>query len=410
MTTLTVSQRGQQVIASPIRKFLPLMQDAQKRGIRVYQLNTGDPDLTVPDAFFDAIRTYASRNLHYAPSPGIAEHVAAWIRYYQQFDIQLEPKNIIPTVGCAEAILLALMAVADVGDEIMVFEPLYVSYKSFATMIGVTLIPITLKNSDGFALPSLEAIENKITPKTKAVVIINPDNPTGKLWSPDELDVIVTLAQKHQLFIIADETYREIRFQGEASSMLMYTHAREHLILVDSVSKRFSMPGARVGCVVSYNEAIMSAILKFAQARLSVGTLEQCALIPLLENAKTYTDPVKTEYHRRRDIVYNALSKMDGVIAAKPEGAFYIYASLPVDSAENFVRFLIQDFNDHGETVMLSPMSDFYITPDLGRNEIRIAYVLNTTLLERAMVILEKALCAYTGRINTTEETAALAI
>ncbi|MCX7120517.1 MAG: pyridoxal phosphate-dependent aminotransferase [Gammaproteobacteria bacterium] len=400
MTTPGVSQRGQQVIASPIRKFLPLMQDAQQRGIKVHQLNTGDPDLQTPDAFFDAIKSYPSQNLHYAPSPGIAAHVAAWIEYYRQFNVILEPKNIIPTVGCAEAILLALLAVADAGDEILVFEPLYVSYKSFATMIGLTLVPITLKNSDGFALPSMSIIESKITSKTKAIVIINPDNPTGKLWSDEELDVVVAVAKKHHLFIIADETYREIRFSGEASSLLSRDDARNHLILVDSSSKRFSMPGARVGCVASFNLDIMAAILKFAQARLSVGTLEQHALIPLLKNSKEYTNPVCAEYHRRRDIVYRALSTIDGVIASKPEGAFYIYASLPVDSAENFVKFLIRDFNHEGETVMLSPMSDFYITPGLGHTEIRIAYVLNIDLLSRAIDILRMALAVYPGKCD----------
>ncbi|OGT44728.1 MAG: hypothetical protein A3E82_05295 [Gammaproteobacteria bacterium RIFCSPHIGHO2_12_FULL_38_11] len=400
MQTLTVSQRGQRVIASPIRKFLPLMQDAQKRGITVHQLNTGDPDLQTPDAFFEAIKNYSSHNLHYAPSPGIASHVVAWIQYYKQFNVVLKAQNIIPTVGCAEAILLALLAVADSGDEILVFEPLYVSYKSFATMIGVTLIPITLNNSEGFALPEMTVIENKITSKTKAIVVINPDNPTGKLWSDDELDLVITLAKKNNLFIIADETYREIRFKGKASSLLSRIDAREHIIVVDSTSKRFSMPGARVGCIASYNLEIMAAILKFAQARLSVGTLEQLAMIPLLENSKQYTDPVCGEYKRRRDIVYQALSAMEGVVASKPEGAFYIYATLPVDSAENFVRFLIQDFSHQGETVMLSPMSDFYVTPNLGRNEIRIAYVLNINLLMRAMEILQNGLINYPGRAH----------
>lgn len=400
MSTLDISQRGQHVIASPIRKFLPLMQDAQKRGITVHQLNTGDPDLITPSAFFDSLFTYTSRNLHYAPSPGMAAHVAAWIQYYKQFSVFLEPHNIIPTVGCAEAILLALLAVADAGDEILVFEPLYVSYKSFATMIGVTLIPVTLKNSDGFMLPAVDFIESKITRKTKAVVVINPDNPTGKLWLDDELNIIVMLARKHNLFIIADETYREIRFQDEPSSLLSLTVARNHMILVDSVSKRFSMPGARVGCLVSYNADVMTAVLKFAQARLSVGTLEQHALIPLLENSKQHTDAACEEYRKRRDIVYHALSAMPGVVTSKPEGAFYIYASLPVDSAEKFVKFLIQDFHDQGETVMLSPMSDFYITENLGKNEIRIAYVLNAPLLTRAMEILRLALIAYPDKIN----------
>lgn len=402
--TLRVSQRGQNVIASPIRKFLPLMREALKKGVKVYQLNTGDPDLEPPQAFFDTLQTYDRRHLNYAPSPGITEHVAAWIEYYQGFGVELEPKNIIPTVGCAEAILLAMMAVADPGEEILVFEPLYVSYKSFAVMTGIKLNPITLKNELGFALPAVAEIENKITDKTRAIVVINPDNPTGKLWSPEELDMIVAVAKKHNLFIISDETYREIRFKGEPFCLLSRQDAREHIILTDSVSKRYSMPGARVGCIASYNDEIMAAILKFAQARLSVGTLEQLALIPLLKNSRQYTDPVREEYRRRRDVVYNVLSAIPGVTCSKPEGAFYVYASLPVDSAEKFVKFLISEFQDQAETVMLSPMPDFYITPGLGTNEIRIAYVLNIKALQRAMAILQSALLAYSGQLKSSPE------
>lgn len=395
MGQLKISSRGQNVIASPIRKFLPFMRETLARGVKVYQLNTGDPDLDVPKTFFEEIRAYKSKHLNYAPSPGITQHVEAWVQYYEKFDVKLKPKNIIPTVGCAEAILLALMAVADFGDEVVVFEPLYVSYKSFAVMTGIKLNPITLKNDTGFALPSKAEIESKINAKTKAIVIINPDNPTGKLWSDEELDLIIAIAKKHNLFIIADETYREIRFKGEPSCLLSRQDARDNIILVDSVSKRYSMPGARVGCIASYNDEVMNAILKFAQARLSVGTLEQIALIPLLTDSKRYTDPVREEYQRRRDVVYQALSAIPGVTCSKPQGAFYLYASLPVDSAENFVKFLISDFQDNNETVMLSPMPDFYITPGLGKNEIRIAYVLNSEALKRAMGILKAALAAY---------------
>jgi len=393
--TLQISQRGQNVIASPIRKFLPLMQQAEQKGTKVYKLNTGDPDLHVPEAFFEAINTFPSKNLHYAPSPGFPKHVAAWIKYYKAFGLELEPKNIIPTVGCAEAILLAMMAIADTDDEILVFEPLYVSYKSFSVMTGIKLNAVTLKNEEGFVLPSAEELESHITSKTKAIVVINPDNPTGKLWTDVELDVIMAVAKKHNLFVIADETYREIRFKGTPSSMLARKDAQERMILVDSVSKRYSMPGARVGCVVSYNLEVMNAVLKFAQARLSVGTLEQHALIPLLENSKQHTDAVRIEYEKRRDVVYEALTAIPGVICAKPEGAFYLYASLPIDSAEAFVKFLIADFEYQGETVMISPMPDFYMTPGLGKNEIRIAYVLNVEDLKKAMEILRRAIEAY---------------
>ncbi len=361
----------------------------------VYKLNTGDPDLEVPPAFFAAMRGFREKNLNYAPSPGFPAHVAAWVQYYKQFGVRLEAKNIIPTVGCAEAILLAIMAVADAGDELLVFEPLYVSYKSFAVMTGVKLVPVTLHTEDGYALPPAKAIEKKIGPKTKAIVVINPDNPTGKLWSEKELKTIVAIAKKHNLFVIADETYREIRFSGKPSCLLSNTTARENIVLVDSVSKRFSMPGARIGCIASYNESVMTGVLKFAQARLSAGTIEQYALIPLLQNSKRYTEPVRKEYAKRRDVVYAALSSMPGVVCSKPEGAFYIYAKLPVDSAEEFVKFLIRDFHYNNQTVMVSPMPDFYITPGLGKNEIRIAYVLKVPMLKKAMDLLARGLAAY---------------
>ncbi|MBI4250401.1 pyridoxal phosphate-dependent aminotransferase [Candidatus Uhrbacteria bacterium] len=395
MALPSISNRGQAVIASPIRKFLPLMQDTQKKGIHVYKLNTGDPDVAVPQLFFKTLRHYHKKNLSYAPSPGEPDHVAAWIEYYRQWGVNLEPSNIIPTVGCAEAILFAMMAVADVGDEIIVFEPLYVSYKSFAVMIGITLVPITLEVEKGLRLPPLAKIAERLSPKTKAIVVINPDNPTGKLWTAKELKRIIRFARLHNIFLIADETYREICFTGKPSCMLSYPQTREHVILVDSVSKRYSMPGARVGCLISYNQALMQSVLKFAQARLSVGTLEQYALIPVLRHSKALTTPVRREYQKRRDVVYAALSRMPGVVCGKPEGAFYIIVKLPIGSAEEFVKFLIRDFSYHNETIMVSPLQDFYITPGLGRNEIRIAYVLNAAALKRAMKIFAKGLVAY---------------
>ena len=393
-----ISNRGANVIASPLRKFLPFMYETQNQGVKVYKMSAGDPDLEVPEDFFKEIRNYTSPNLPYAPSPGIPEHINAWIKYYKNFGVEIEPKNIIPTVGCAEAIMLALMVAAGVGEEVLVFEPLYVSYKSYATMIGINLVPVTLKTADGFAMPAEADIEAKIGPKTKAIVIINPDNPTGKLWSDDELKRIIAIANKHNIFVIADETYREIRFDGRVSCMLSMPEARESVILIDSVSKRYSMPGARVGSLVSYNMDVMGAVLRFAQARLSVGTLEQIALIPLISDSKKYTDPVVAEYKKRCDVVYNALKDVPGIMITKPMGAFYLYAALPIDSAEEFVKFMIRDFRDNNETIKISPMPDFYMTPGLGVNEIRIAYVLNVTDLARSMEILKKGLEAYPGR------------
>ncbi|MBM3256729.1 MAG: pyridoxal phosphate-dependent aminotransferase [Candidatus Liptonbacteria bacterium] len=396
--TPRISKRGEKVMFSPIRKYMPLMDEAEKRGVHVYRLNTGDPDILPPPAFHKGIKAHAKGNLKYAPSTGIPEHVEAWIEYYKKLGVSLEPKNIIPTVGCAEAILFAMQAAADPGDEIIVFEPVYVSYKSFSVMTGIKLVPVLLDLEKNFALPPVSEIEKKITKKTRAIVVVNPDNPTGKLWSEKELSSIVGLAKKHGLFIIADETYREIRFSGKPHTLLSEKSASEHVIVTDSASKRFSLPGARVGAVVSLNDSVMQAVLKFAQARLSVGTLEQKALIPLLREAHTLTVSLKKEYLKRRDAVYAALSAIPGVKCSKPEGAFYIYARLPVESAEEFVKFLIKDFNYKGETVAVSPMADFYITPGLGKNEIRIAYVLSVPKLKRAMEILACALAAYNNR------------
>ena len=408
MPLLSISHRGQNVIASPLRKFLPLMQAARKRGVIVYTLNTGDPDLPMPRPFVSALHSSITRHLNYAPSPGIPEHVAAWIHYYRQFGVNLAPEQIIPTVGGAEAILLALLAATDAGDEVIIFEPSYVSYRSFSMMCGITLVPVTLKTTNGFALPGAREIERRISRKTKVIVIINPDNPTGKLWSAAELNTILRIAAKRRLFVISDETYREIRFSGHPSCLLSTRIARDQVIVVDSVSKRFSMPGARIGCIASFHADLMSAVLKFAQARLSAGTLEQLALIPLLHHSRRYTDPIVKEYKRRRDVVYNALASIPGVVVSRPGGAFYLFARLPVDSAEQFVIFMIRDFQHKGQTVMVSPMQDFYITPGLGRDEIRIAYILNVPTLKKAMEVFKQGLAAYQENMRRCSATRAM--
>ncbi len=400
MKKLHLSNRAQKVIASPIRKFLPLILEAEKRGVKVFKINVGDPDLEVPPAFFKAVKGYQPKTLGYAPSPGIAEHTAAWQKYYRQFGANLNLENIIPTVGGAEAILLALQAVADPGEEIIVFEPLYSSYKSFSVMSGIKAVPIRLDLKKNFALPKQQEIEKKISRLTRAIVIINPDNPTGKLWSRAELLTILRIARKYGLFVISDETYREIRFSGRSYCMLSEKSGRNNIILVDSVSKRFSMPGARIGCVASHNLAVMKAVLKFAQARLSVGTLEQLGTIPLLGNSKIYTDKVRKEYQKRRDVVYGALKKMPGVVCHKSQGAFYVAVKLPVKNAEDFVKFMLKDFSFKGQTVMVTPMEDFYITKGQGKSEIRIAYVLNTSKLAKAMEVLKKGLEEYCRRYH----------
>lgn len=392
---LKVSQRTQQLLASPIRKFLPLVREAEKKGIKVFKINVGDPDIAPPVQFLQTIKKYSQKNIGYAPSPGILPHVLAWQKYYAGFGVKLKPENIIPTVGGAEAILLAMLTVANPKDEILVFEPLYTSYKGFATMANIKLVPVTLKIENNFALPEETEIVKKITKKTKAIVVIHPNNPTGTALTRAEILRVIKIAKKYNLFIISDETYREIIFTGKPSSFLQFPRARKNLILVDSASKRFSLPGARIGCVVSYNQEAMASILKLAMIRLSVPTLEQYGLVPLLENSKPYTNKIKREYQKRRDVVFSALSKIPGVICRKPQGAFYLIAKLPLPNAEDFIKWLLTKFNYQKKTVLLTPAAEFYITAGVASNEIRIAYVLNTKELKEAMVVLQKGLEKY---------------
>jgi aspartate aminotransferase len=309
--------------------------------------------------------------------------------------IKLAAANIVPTMGAAEAIHMSMLAVADPGDEVIVFEPLYTGFKASAGMHGVKLVPVTLDFNKNFLLKDAARIEEKITSRTKAILVINPDNPTGKIWKKKELEMIVAIAEKHNLFVISDETYREIVFHGKPSSMLKMNAARERIIVLDSLSKRFSVPGARIGCVSSFNMEIMAVVLKFAMARLSVATIEQLAVIPLLKNPEQYTKRIVQEYKKRADIVVAALKTMPGVRCAKPDGAFYVVASLPVDDAEHFVRFLINDFRKNNTSLTVTPITDFYMSPGLGKNQIRIALVRDAKSLAKAMALLSTALKEY---------------
>ncbi|MBI3573707.1 aminotransferase class I/II-fold pyridoxal phosphate-dependent enzyme [Candidatus Kaiserbacteria bacterium] len=290
-----VSARANLTPPSPMRKFLPLVLDAEKRGIRVLKLNVGDPDILPPPLFLKTVKRFKGPQVGYAPSPGFIVHVDAWRSYYKTLGISLERQNVIPMVGCAEAILYSLIAVTDPGDDVLVFEPFYPSYKSFAKMIGISLSPVTLSITNNYALPSDAVIERAIGTKTKAIVLINPNNPTGTVFSKTELSRIVRIAKKRNLFIISDETYRDIIFSGKPTSAITLSGAKERVIVIDSASKRFSLPGARIGCLISYNADVMAAVLRFCQARLSAGTLEQFGLIPLLKNPHAYVRKITTE-------------------------------------------------------------------------------------------------------------------
>ncbi|MFA5075845.1 MAG: pyridoxal phosphate-dependent aminotransferase [Patescibacteria group bacterium] len=395
---LQTSKRARQTIASPIRKFLPLAEAAEKKGLKIFKLNIGQPDILPPVSVWQEILKLQKKDrlIPYAPSLGYLTARQAWQKFYADWGIRVKTEDIMITTGGSEAIIFSLLAVADPGDEIIIFEPGYSSYKSFAKMTGVKLVPITLKLDNNFSLPSAAELRKKITRRTKAIVIINPNNPTGRIYSKKELSVLVKVAKKRGLFIIADETYRELTFIGQrAPSLLDFPAVRQQVIVTDSVSKKFSACGSRVGCLISSNKELMANILKFAQARLSSPTLEQLAFVPVLKNSKQYIKKLNLEYRRRRDVVYGELEKIPGLTLFQPEATFYLIVGLPVRNSEDLVKWLLTKFNYQGKTVMVTPAEDFYSTPGKGQNEIRIAYVLNTKELKEAMMVFARGLEQY---------------
>lgn len=393
---INISKRAQAMPASPLRKLVGVAEERKKQGIKVYHLNIGQPDIKTPKIYFDSIKKFVENPVAYAPSTGRREINSAWEKYFETVGINLAVNEIITTSGGSEALILAMCAVADPGDEILAFEPFYTNYNGFGAIGGISIKAVTLKIKNNFHLPSDKEIEKKITKKTKAIIFTNPSNPTGTVYTKAELKRIVNIAKKHNLFIIADETYREFSFTSEKCfSLMRFPEAKEHVILVDSASKRFNVCGARIGCVASHNTEIMQAILKFCMARLSVSTVEQLALVPILSNSKKFIAPVVREYKKRRDIVFECLKKIPGVTFSKPEGAFYIIFGLPVKSSEHFAKWLIEIFDYNNETVLLAPAPGFYATPGLGENEVRLAYVLNTRDLKKALYIVKKALEHY---------------
>lgn len=393
------SSRAREAIPSPIRKLTPLADRAKSEGVHIYHLNIGQPDLTPPASLMDGIRQYDSLLLPYAPSQGLTETVDAWREYYGQIGVEFERDQILVTAGGSEALLFAMMAVADPGEEIVVFEPTYANYFGFARMTTVDIVPVTLDPDDGYHVPSRDAIEAVITPRTRALLLSTPGNPTGTVFSYEELDSISVIAADHGLFLISDETYREIVFEGPRDMSMMKVKATaEQTIIVDSVSKRFSATGARIGCLASRHAGVMEGVLRFAQARLSAPTVEQRAVIAPLRQSRAYTDTLRDIYGGRRDIIYEALSEMPGVLVRRPEGAFYLFATLPIDDGERFASWLLSEFRLDRETVMISPGDGFYVTPGMGKQEVRFAFVLEEEALRRAMTILREALCVYPGR------------
>lgn len=399
MKKIEISKRAKMTPESAIRKLVPYADSAKKRGVKVYHLNIGQPDLPTPVEIMKAIRNFKEPTLEYAPSNGIKTTQEAWVKFYKDKGINFESQDVLVTSGGSEGLIFAFLTVADPGEELIVFEPFYTSYAIIAAMGNIKLKAVRTKVADGFHLPSREIIEKAISKKTRGIVVCNPNNPTGTLYTDKEIKMLSEIALKHNLFIISDETYSEIVFDGK-KVLLFATFSRllKNLIITDSVSKRFNSCGARIGCVVSKNKEVMQAILRFAQGRLSVATVEQEALVPMLRNHKSYVEKIKKIYESRRNTVVEALKKIKGVTALAPEGAFYIIPKLPISNSDDFAKFLLEKFSDKNETVMIAPATGFYTTRGLGRDEIRIAYVLEEKKLERAIELLGLALKAYKGK------------
>ena len=397
---LTLSKKAQAMPASPIRKLVPFADAAKKRGIKVYHLNIGQPDIESPKEALDAVKNNNLKVVEYAKSGGNDSLREGLARYYKGIGINVEASDINITNGGSEALQIALSVTCNSDDEVIVFEPFYTNYNSFAVQNDVKLVPITTHIEDGFALPPMSEVEKRITPKTKGVVICNPGNPTGCLYKKEALLELGEIAKKYNLFIYADEVYREFCYTDEPHFSCMHIPGLEqNVILLDSVSKRYSLCGARIGYLVSRNKEVMSAVMRYAQARLCSPSFGQIAAEGALDAPASYFKAVRDEYIHRRDVLIDGLQKIPGVIAPRPMGAFYAAVQLPVDDSDKFAKWLLEEFNYNGETVMVAPMAGFYATKGLGTNQVRLAYVLKEEDLKRALVCFEKALEVYPGRL-----------
>ncbi len=396
ITMPRISNKGLAMPESPIRKLVPYSEQAYKAGKKVYHLNIGQPDIKTPEVALEAVKNNTLEILEYSRSEGSEAYRTKIAAYYAKNNIDVAATDIIVTTGGSEALLFAFGSIMDVDDEIIIPEPFYANYNGFSTASGVNVVPVISKIEDNFALPPISEFEKLITPKTKAILICNPGNPTGYLYSEAEIQQLAELVKKHDLFLIADEVYREFTYDGVTHNSIMSVKGLEaHAIMIDSVSKRYSMCGARIGCLVSKNKAVISTALKFAQARLSPPTLAQIASEAALDTPQSYFDEVSTEYVDRRNTLIEELHKIEGVKVGVPKGAFYCIAELPIQNSDAFAQWLLESFDVDGETVMVAPAGGFYSTPGVGLNQIRIAYVLNKDSLIKAVHILKEALKVY---------------
>jgi len=394
-----ISDKGRMMPESPIRKLVPYAEKAKKAGRKVYHLNIGQPDIATPRSMIDAMHNLDIPVIEYSHSAGIISYREKLCTYYKNHGIDVNPDQIIVTAGASEAILFAVQTCLNPGDEIIIPEPFYANYNGFATSAGVKIKPIISKIETGFALPPISEFEKAIGPDTKAIMVCNPNNPTGYLYSEEELEVLRQIVIKYDLFLFADEVYREFCYDGTVHHSVMNLEGIEkNVVLFDSVSKRYSACGVRIGCMVSRNKEVMATAMKFAQARLSPPSLGQIAAEAAMETPDSYFVEVIEEYRKRRDTVVEMMNKMKGVVCPNPKGAFYVTAKLPIDDADKFCQWLLEDFNHNDQTVMLAPATGFYSTPGAGLNEVRISYVLNVENLKKSMECIEQALKHYPGK------------
>lgn len=395
---LSISNRGIAMPSSPIRKLVPFAEAAKKRGIKVYHLNIGQPDIETPKMVLDAVRNSDFKVLEYSHSAGNESYRRKLVDYYASVGINVNHQQIIITTGGSEAIQFGFMACLDAGDEVIIPEPFYANYNGFAVAAGVKVVPVTSSIANGFALPPITDLAAKITSKTKAIVICNPNNPTGYLYSRAEMEQLKELILKYNLYLFSDEAYREFCYEGEQVSAMHLTGVDEHVIIMDTISKRYSACGGRIGALVTKNQQVLDTVMKFAQARLSPPSFAQIAGEAAIDLPANYFDTTKAEYKKRRDLIVSRLNAMEGVFCPNPGGAFYAMAELPIDDADIFCQWLLEHFSHEGQTVMLAPATGFYGTPGLGKKEVRLAYVLNINDIDKAMDCLAAALKVYPGK------------
>lgn len=396
-----ISAKGKAMPDSPIRKLAPFANAAKERGTHVIHLNIGQPDIATPEVAMDAVRNVDRTVLEYSPSEGFARYRERLAGYYNGVGVDVTADEVLVTTGGSEALVFAFMSCLDVGDEVIIPEPFYANYNGFATLAGIKIVPVTARIEDGFSLPPMAEFERAITDRTKAILICNPGNPTGTKYPDSALEALATLVQKKDLFLFADEVYREFTYDGSnARSVLTVPGLEQHAVVVDSVSKRYSMCGARIGALVTRNQDVRRTAMKFAMARLSPPTLAQIAAEAALDTPDSYFDEVRTSYRDRRDALVDGLAAIDGVTCPKPGGAFYAVAKLPIDDADAFCQWMLESFEHEGSTVMMAPNTGFYATPGLGKQEVRMAYVLEREEIEKAVACLRAALSAYPGTVK----------